>query len=128
MGSSNSHEETYSGPERRHIQMVDCVQATTIAVMKTELESAAELGRETNQIVKELHKRLLLGNGTPAIIPAIERRLDRLENDQVAHDDLIAIVRAFKTGRWIMIMIGLTAAIGFLGILFWHLFEKKGTP
>jgi hypothetical protein len=68
--------------------------------------------------------KMFQGNGKPAIIPTLENRLTLLETAMVPHDDVVEMVNAFKIGKGCIISIASVAALGFLAILFWHLFQK----
>ena len=69
-------------------------------------------------------KKLFEGNGHPAIIPDLKQRLALLEGNVLPRDDVRDVVQAFKVGKSVLYTVGLVAAVGFCGILFWHLFRK----
>lgn len=68
--------------------------------------------------------KLFEGNGREAIIPSFDKRLSKLEEAVVPRDDVMQMVNAFRVGRGIILGIATVAAIGFLGTLFWHLFQR----
>ena len=131
MGAPNEHHietRSYDGPERRaHI----CDQSDRIAhieaeqaAVKTSISFMLAQSSETNSIVKHLEQKLLTGNGKDAIVVEWDKRLTKLESSIVPRDDVMEMVSAFKIGRGCIISIATVAAIGFLAILFWHLFKK----
>lgn len=71
-------------------------------------------------------KKLYTGNSHPAVIPTINQRITTLEQTVLPRDDVRDVVVAFKVGKAILITVAGVAALGFLGILFWHLFHATG--
>lgn len=69
-------------------------------------------------------KKMFEGNGKPAIIPDLSHRVASIEAAMLPRDDVRDVVVAFKAGKAILWTVGVVAAIGFAGILFWHLFKK----
>lgn len=71
----------------------------------------------------KLYEKLFDGNGAPAAIPDITRRLTVLEHDAVSRDDIIEMLRAFKVGKALCWAIGSVAALGAVATIFFHFFK-----
>ena len=89
--------------------------------IEADIKAMTEKGNETHELVKDLHKRLLVGNGTPAMTT----RLDRLERDHVAAGEINDAIGLIKAVRVALVAITLSALIGGLAVLFWHLFTPN---
>lgn len=116
-------EAKYAGPERRKHESVDCTQEPRLVGMEAKINSIEERNAETHALVKDLHTRLLLGNGKPAIVVDFDKRLTSLEGTVVPHDDVQEMLGAFRVGKTLIMAVATVAVIGFSAMLFWHFFK-----
>lgn len=76
-------------------------------------------------LIRDIHHKLFIGNGREAMIPSLDKRITRLEDGLIPRDDMRDVLQAYRVGRYLISGIALVAAVGFLGILFWSLFQRR---
>jgi hypothetical protein len=81
--------------------------ASSLATIDQRLMGIEKSGAEHAESLKELEKKLFLGNGSPGILPEMDKRIDRIEqvqarrsNRDIALWGAIALIIAAMIGAW----------------------------
>jgi hypothetical protein len=81
--------------------------ASSLATIDQRLMGIEKSGAEHAESLKELEKKLFLGNGSPGILPELDKRIDRIEQVQQRRSVREALL-------WTLV-IGLLAALVTVG-------------